>query len=168
MVKNLLKACCMIAALTAAGQAAAETYTVGSGGTYRPFEFENSQKQLEGFDIDIIKAIAKAEGFDVKLVNTPWEGIFATLNTGDRDIIISGITITDKRKQMVDFSAPYFPAEQSIVVAQDSQVDSLAALKTRRSVVNPAPAISWFLRCWVKTAPRSSASTIPADAPGAV
>lgn len=37
------------------------------------------------------------------------EGIFATLNTGDRDIIISGITITDKRKQMVDFSAPYFP-----------------------------------------------------------
>lgn len=111
MVKNLLKACCMIAALTAAGQAAAETYTVGSGGTYRPFEFENSQKQLEGFDIDIIKAIAKAEGFDVKLVNTPWEGIFATLNTGDRDIIISGITITDKRKQMVDFSAPYFPAE---------------------------------------------------------
>ena len=119
MVKNLLKACCMIAALTAVGQAAAETYTVGSGGTYRPFEFENSQKQLEGFDIDIIKAIAKAEGFDVKLVNTPWEGIFATLNTGDRDIIISGITITDKRKQMVDFSAPYFPAEQSIVVAQD-------------------------------------------------
>ena len=94
-------------------------------------------EQLEGFDIDIIKAIAKAEGFDVKLVNTPWEGIFATLNTGDRDIIISGITITDKRKQMVDFSAPYFPAEQSIVVAQDSQVDSLAALKNEKvGVVN--------------------------------
>ncbi len=136
-LKRINDLCCMIAALTAAGQAAAETYTVGSGGTYRPFEFENSQKQLEGFDIDIIKAIAKAEGFDVKLVNTPWEGIFATLNTGDRDIIISGITITDKRKQMVDFSAPYFPAEQSIVVAQDSQVDSLAALKNEKvGVVN--------------------------------
>ncbi len=40
MVKNLLKACFMMAALAAAGQAAAETYTVGSGGTYRPFEFE--------------------------------------------------------------------------------------------------------------------------------
>lgn len=121
----------------AAGQAAAETYTVGSGGTYRPFEFENSQKQLEGFDIDIIKAIARAEGFDVKLVNTPWEGIFATLGTGDRDIIISGITITDKRKQMVDFSAPYFPAEQSIVVPQGSKVNSLAALKNEKvGVVN--------------------------------
>ncbi|RWR01793.1 ABC transporter substrate-binding protein [[Pantoea] beijingensis] len=117
--------------------AQAETYVVGSGGTYRPFEFENTQKQLEGFDIDIIKAIAKAENFDIKLVNTPWEGIFATLNSGDRDIIISGITITDKRKQMVAFSSPYFPAEQSIVVPQSSKVDSLAALKTEKvGVVN--------------------------------
>jgi amino acid ABC transporter substrate-binding protein, PAAT family (TC 3.A.1.3.-) len=65
------------------------------------------------------------------------EGIFATLGSGDRDIIISGITITDKRKQMVDFSAPYFPAEQSIVVPTDSKVTSLEALKTEKvGVVN--------------------------------
>lgn len=105
MVKSLLKAGLLMAALAGSAFAAQETYVVGAGGTYRPFEFENSQKQLEGFDIDIIKAIAKAENFNVKLVNTPWEGIFATLGSGDRDILISGITITDKRKQMVDFSA---------------------------------------------------------------
>ncbi|WP_437615926.1 basic amino acid ABC transporter substrate-binding protein [Erwinia sp. V71] len=127
MFKKLALISSLLAMLASAAHA--ETYVVGSGGTYRPFEFENSQKQLEGFDIDIIKAIAKAENFDVKLVNTPWEGIFATLGTGDRDIIISGITITDKRKAMVDFSAPYFPAEQSIVVPANSSVDSLAALK---------------------------------------
>ncbi|EKK4013502.1 basic amino acid ABC transporter substrate-binding protein [Cronobacter sakazakii] len=137
MVKSLLKAGLLMAALAGSAFAAQETYVVGAGGTYRPFEFENSQKQLEGFDIDIIKAIAKAENFNVKLVNTPWEGIFATLGSGDRDILISGITITDKRKQMVDFSAPYFPAEQSIVVAADSKVDSLAALKNEKvGVVN--------------------------------
>ncbi|WP_034950555.1 basic amino acid ABC transporter substrate-binding protein [Erwinia oleae] len=119
------------------GSVQAETYVVGSGGTYRPFEYENSQKQLEGFDIDIIKAVAKAENFDIRLVNTPWEGIFATLNSGDRDIIISGITITDKRQKMVDFSAPYFPAEQSIVVPASSTINSLAALKTHKvGVVN--------------------------------
>ncbi len=105
MMGKWIKACCLLAALAGSAQAAQETYVVGSGGTYRPFEYENSQKQLEGFDIDIIKAIAKAENFTIKLVNTPWEGIFATLGSGDRDIIISGITITDKRKQMVDFSA---------------------------------------------------------------
>ncbi|ELY6343700.1 basic amino acid ABC transporter substrate-binding protein [Cronobacter muytjensii] len=137
MMKSLLKAGVLMAALAGSAFAAQETYVVGAGGTYRPFEFENSQKQLEGFDIDIIKAIAKAENFNVKLVNTPWEGIFATLGSGDRDIIISGITITDKRKQMVDFSKPYFPAEQSIVVPADSKVTSLAALKDEKvGVVN--------------------------------
>ena len=135
MMGKWMKACCLLVALAGSAQAAQETYVVGSGGTYRPFEYENSQKQLEGFDIDIIKAIAKAENFNIKLVNTPWEGIFAPLGSGDRDIIISGITITDKRKQMVDFSAPYFPAEQSIVVPADSKVTSLAALKSEKVVV---------------------------------
>lgn len=128
---------CFAAAFSASAIAAEPTYVVGSGGTYRPFEYENAQKQLEGFDIDIIKAVAKAENFNVKLINTPWEGIFATLGSGDRDIIISGITITDKRKQMVDFSTPYFPAEQSIVVPKGSKIDSIAALKDKNvGVVN--------------------------------
>lgn len=135
MLKRFALIGTLLALLTSAAQA--ETWVVGSGGTYRPFEFENSQKQLEGFDIDIIKAVAKAQNAEVKLINTPWEGIFATLGSGDRDIIISGITITDKRKQMVDFSAPYFPAEQSIVVAKDSKIDSLEALKNEKvGVVN--------------------------------
>jgi len=137
MLKSLIFTGCLLFSLITSAYAAQTTYVVGSGGTYRPFEYENSQKQLEGFDIDIIKAIAKAEDFDIKLVNTPWEGIFATLNSGDRDIIISGITITDKRKAMVAFSAPYFPAEQSIVVPEGSKVDSVAALKGQKvGVVN--------------------------------
>ncbi|WP_431223697.1 basic amino acid ABC transporter substrate-binding protein [Serratia sp. L9] len=138
MLKRLvLISACLAAAFSVSSYAAEPTYVVGSGGTYRPFEFENSKKELEGFDIDVIKAIAKAEGFQLKLVNTPWEGIFATLNSGDRDIIISGITITDKRKQMVDFSMPYFPAEQAIVVPKDSKIDSIAALKELKvGVVN--------------------------------
>lgn len=84
--------------------ASEQTYVVGAGGTYRPFEYENSDKQLEGFDIDLIKAIAEVQNFNIKLINTPWEGLFATLDNGERDIIISGITITDKRKNSVDFS----------------------------------------------------------------
>ncbi len=137
MLNSLIFTGCLLSSLITSAYAAQTTYVVGSGGTYRPFEYENSQKQLEGFDIDIIKAIAKAEDFDIKLVNTPWEGIFATLNSGDRDIIISGITITDKRKAMVAFSAPYFPAEQSIVVPEGSKVDSVAALKGQKvGVVN--------------------------------
>lgn len=129
MFKKLFAAGCLLTALMGDALATGETYVVGAGGTYRPFEYENSQKQLEGFDIDIINAIAKAENFHIRLINTPWEGIFATLNSGDRDILISGITITDKRKLMVDFSNPYFPAQQTIVAGKDSSVASLQALK---------------------------------------
>ncbi|MBG6242314.1 MAG: basic amino acid ABC transporter substrate-binding protein [Candidatus Symbiopectobacterium sp. Dall1.0] len=138
MFKPFLFAGTLFAAAFSTSIAAAEqTYVVGAGGTYRPFEFENAQKELEGFDIDIIKAIAKAENFSIKLVNTPWEGIFATLSSGDRDIIISGITITDKRKQMVYFSSPYFPAEQSIVTPKDSSIGAIADLKDNKvGVVN--------------------------------
>ena len=137
MLKNIILAGSLALTALSGNVFAKETYVVGSGGTYRPFEYENSQKQLEGFDIDIIKAIAQAEDFNIKLINTPWEGIFATLSSGDRDIIISGITITDKRQQMVDFSAPYFPAEQAIVVGEESPITDLASLKQRNvGVVN--------------------------------
>lgn len=137
MLKRIAVAGCLLLGSLGSAWADAPTYVVGAGGTYRPFEFENNKKELEGFDIDIIKAIAKASDFNVKLINTPWEGIFATLGTGDRDIIISGITITDKRKQMVDFSHPYFPAEQSIVTAAGSKIDSIASLKDKKvGVVN--------------------------------
>ncbi|WP_420804184.1 basic amino acid ABC transporter substrate-binding protein [Ralstonia soli] len=133
-MKRLMAAVAVLTtfAMAPGGASAEPTYTVGAGGTYRPFEFETPQKELTGFDIDLIKAIGKAGGFNVKLVSTPWEGIFATLNQGDRDIIVSGITITDQRKQMVDFSAPYFPAGQVIITAPNAKIASLADLKKRQ------------------------------------
>ncbi|WDZ96685.1 basic amino acid ABC transporter substrate-binding protein [Herbaspirillum sp. WKF16] len=136
--KLILIAGSALAMTFAAGaQAADQTYVVGAGGTYRPFEFETPKKELVGFDIDLIKAIANASNFKIKLVSTPWEGIFATLGQGDRDIIISGITITDKRAQMVDFSLPYFPAEQVIITAAGAKATNLADLKKLQvAVVN--------------------------------
>ena len=121
--------------------ASEQTYVVGAGGTYRPFEYENSDKQLEGFDIDLIKAIAEVQNFNIKLINTPWEGIFATLDNGERDIIISGITITDKRKNSVDFSLPYFPAEQVIVSQKSTEIKSINDLSSHTvGVVNGSTA----------------------------
>ncbi|WP_298017560.1 basic amino acid ABC transporter substrate-binding protein [uncultured Castellaniella sp.] len=132
MLKQFATAFLLAAAFAAPHAHAAEepTYTVGSGATYRPFEYENPQREIVGFDIDVIKAIGAAEHFKVKVINTPWEGIFATLEHGDRDMIMSGITITDQRRKVVDFSHPYFPAEQIIVAPSDSKIDSLASLKS--------------------------------------
>ena len=116
------------AALLASTAVQAVTYTVGTGATYRPFEYEAPNKEIVGFDIDLMKAIAKAQGFDVEFVNTTWSTIFPALNNGDRDIIMSGITITDKRKQVVDFSKPYFLAHQLILTDKSVKINKLSDL----------------------------------------
>ena len=103
-----------------AAPAATETraYVVGTDAAYAPFEFENEKKEVQGFDIDVLTAIAEKAGIQVKFVNTPWEGIFATLDQGDRDIVISAVTITEERKQSMDFTEPYFEARQLIAVGK--------------------------------------------------
>lgn len=103
---------------------------VGSDAAYAPFESETSDKSVVGFDIDIVKAVADKAGLKIKIVNTPWEGLFNQLQSGDRDILISAITINDERKKVMDFSDPYFEAVQLIAVPMESKVKSLADLKS--------------------------------------
>lgn len=102
---------------------------VGSDAAYSPFEIENADKSITGFDIDVIKAIATKAGFEINIINTPWEGLFTQLESGDRDILISAITITDERKKVMDFSEPYFEAVQLIAVPAKSKVNKFAELK---------------------------------------
>mgnify|MGYP003296282632 CR=1 FL=1 len=61
---------------------------------YAPFESQNEKGEIVGFDIDVVKAVAAKAGIELKFVNTPWEGIFNALAQGDRDIVVSAVTIT--------------------------------------------------------------------------
>jgi len=108
---------------------AMKSYTVGTDAAYAPFESQNESGEIVGFDVEVVRAIADKAGFEVKFVNTPWEGIFNALGQGDRDLLVSAITITDERKQTMDFSDPYFDAAQLIAVHQDSKVARFADLK---------------------------------------
>lgn len=108
---------------------AARVYVVGTDAAYAPFESQNEKGEIVGFDIDVVKAVAAKAGIEVKFVNTPWEGIFNNLAQGDRDLLVSAITITDERKQTMDFSNPYFDAQQLIAVATNSKVSKFDDLK---------------------------------------
>jgi len=117
------------AAPMASAPAPAKVYVVGTDAAYAPFESQNEKGEIVGFDIDILKAIAAKAGIEVKFVNTPWEGIFNALGQGDRDMIVSAVTITDERKQTMDFSDPYFDAQQLIAVKENSRIAKFADLK---------------------------------------
>jgi polar amino acid transport system substrate-binding protein len=112
--------------------AQARELVVGSSATYRPFAYENPAKEIVGYDVDIIKAVAAKAGLQIKIVNTPWTGIFAALNNGDVDLVISGVTINDKRRQSYDFTAPYFEARQLIAVPASSTAKTLKDLAGKK------------------------------------
>jgi polar amino acid transport system substrate-binding protein len=114
---------------SAAAPAPAKVYVVGTDAAYAPFESQNEKGEIVGFDIEVLQAAAKKAGIEVKFVNTPWEGIFNALGQGDRDMVVSAVTITAERKGTMDFSDPYFDAQQLIAVKESSKVAKFADLK---------------------------------------
>ena len=153
LIKKLICAAGLLA-LSAGIQAQNKELVVGSSATYRPFAYETPTKEIVGYDIDIIRAVAQKAGLQIKIVNTPWTGIFAALNNGDVDLVISGVTINDKRKQSYDFTAPYFEARQLIAVNKDSTVKNLKDLSGKKvSVVTGSTADDIASREFGKTNP---------------
>ncbi|MCH3964879.1 MAG: basic amino acid ABC transporter substrate-binding protein [Clostridium sp.] len=101
---------------------------------WNPFEYLDNGN-LVGFDIDLIKAAAKEAGYDYEIKNVGWDAMFTQIGNKTADLGISGITITDDRKQTYDFSIPYFVSRQSILVKKDSSIKSGKDLKGKTVAV---------------------------------
>ena len=102
---------------------------VASDATWPPMEFVDENKNVVGFDVDLVNEVAKAAGFEVEIKNTAWDGIFAGLAAGNYNAIASSVTITDERKATMDFSEPYVNAGQILVVRKETTgVTTLADL----------------------------------------
>lgn len=120
-MKKALKATALLIALAltlgGCGKGNKEVIKVGSDMTYKPFEYlDEKTKKPAGFDIEYMEALGKAMGAKIEFVNTAWDGLIPGLNKGDYDLLISAMTITEDRKQSIDFSDPYFTTGQVIAV----------------------------------------------------
>jgi ABC-type amino acid transport substrate-binding protein len=100
------------------------TLIVGSDIPYPPFE-QGRPPDYDGFDIEMIGKIADKLGLDTEIKDTSFDTIFRDLAQGKFDIVASGSTITPDREKVVDFSDPYFLAEQSILVKSDSDIQTI-------------------------------------------
>ena len=90
------------------------TYIVGIDGEYKPYSYIDTDGNPVGFDVDSIKWIAEQKGFEVEVIPVAWDGIIPALQAGKIDMIYSGLTITDLRKEQVNFSIPYWKVNQSV------------------------------------------------------
>jgi len=101
------------------------TLVVGSDTTYPPFETVNDQGQIVGFDIDVVNAICEVVNCVAQFQTTAWDGIFAAMANGEFDMIASGITITEERAQVVEFTEPYHEVNQAIAARTEDEALTL-------------------------------------------
>lgn len=116
---------------SASGALEAGVLRVGTEGTYAPFSFHDpGTGQLEGYDVDVARAVGDKLGVKVEFVETPWDSIFAALEAGRFDVVANQVTITPERQAKYDMSEPYSVGEGVIVTrADDTSITSLADLK---------------------------------------
>jgi cystine transport system substrate-binding protein len=93
---------------------------VGVMGTYQPYNFLNKDQQMDGFDVDIAKEIAKRLGVKTEFVAQEFSGMLAGLQAKKFDAVISQMTITPERQKQLDFSDPYITNDVKVIVRQDN------------------------------------------------
>lgn len=105
---------------------------VGTNADFAPFEFqdENGSTEYQGFDMDLIRAVAKEMGYTAEIQNVNFDGLIPAMESGNIDIIVSGMTINEERKNQVEFSDPYYISGLTIVVPKDNtDINGFADLK---------------------------------------
>ena len=98
-------------------------YVVLSDIAWAPFEWVSEKGDYLGFDLDVMRAIAILEGFEIELRDTPFDSIIPAIIAGRGDIGASGFTITDERALVISFSEAYWDSNQAVVVRAGSGLD---------------------------------------------
>lgn len=102
---------------------------------YPPFEMSDTDGNPAGISVEIAKALGEYLDRPVRIENIAWTGLIPSLQTGKADIIISSMTITEERKEVVDFSDPYITSGLTLLIAADSPVMSFEDLNKEGIVV---------------------------------
>ena len=119
--------------------AAAELTTVEAGkltmatnATFPPYEITTDSGEIEGIDVDTAKAIAEKLGLELQIDDMEFEAALLSVQQGKADIVMAGVTVTDERQAVMDFSDSYATGIQSIIVKEDSDIASVDDLAGKK------------------------------------
>lgn len=104
-----------------------EVYINGIDADYPPHAYVDEKGNPAGFDVEALNWIAEEMGFEVVHQPTAWDGIVSSLLAKKIDMVFSGMSITEERKEKVNFSIPYWSIDQAICVPVDSDLNAIAA-----------------------------------------
>ena len=97
-----------------------ETLVVGMEPTFPPFDAQDKKGNFEGFDVDLMNAIAKDQNLKIEFKQFEFDGLIPALNSGNCDIVASGMAIMKERKEKVDFTTGYFNSGLCLAVVQNN------------------------------------------------
>lgn len=120
-------------------------YTIASDSSFAPFVFQDSNNKYTGIDMDLIKAIAKDQGFTIEITNPGFDAALNAVQSGQADGMIAGMSVTDARKETFDFSEPYYTANAILAVKGSSTIASYKDLKGKTIGVKNGTASQTFL-----------------------
>ena len=121
-MRHLLSA--LLAALLACGPVLAEEWKkvrIATEGAYAPWNFKNADGKLVGFELDLAEALCERMNVECEIVEQAWDGIIPALMASQYDVIMAGMSITEKRKKTITFSRSYAATPALLVVAKDSE-----------------------------------------------
>lgn len=104
------------------GAVAADVLKVGTEGAYPPFNLIDASGKVVGFDIDIANALCAEMKVECEIVTSDWDGIIPALNAKKFDMIVASMSITDERKQAVDFTNPYYTNKLQFIAPKSSDL----------------------------------------------
>jgi octopine/nopaline transport system substrate-binding protein len=137
---NIMKsfALAVVAATLAGGAATAQDRVVriATEGAYAPWNFTGAGGKLEGFDIDLANELCNRIKMKCEIVAQDWDGIIPALQAKKYDAIMAGMSITDERKQVIDFAGPYADSPNGYLVAKDSPIAKMPGTGQTYNLVN--------------------------------
>lgn len=94
---------------------------VGLEGDWQPFSFHDEKDKLVGYDVEVAQNIAKKLGVKAQIVEGPWDGLFAGMDSGRYDVVVNGVDITPERSATYDFSTPYAYDHTVLITRKDNE-----------------------------------------------
>ena len=118
---------------------------VGTEGTWSPYTYHDDNDELVGFEVEVAKYIADYIGVDVQFSETVWSSMFASLDAGQIDIVVNGVSYSEERAEKYDFSEPYNYSQYAILtLADNDEINSLEDAKGKTAANDPTSSIGKF------------------------